>query len=78
MLKTKRDINQQDFKIIDLHFVKSLSWSCWSRHMRHGDTTTNGWKLQLNNLAVEKLIIILGLKILKYILQSATNNITTV
>ena len=23
MLKVKRDINQQDFKIVDLHFVKS-------------------------------------------------------
>ena len=23
MLKIKRDINEQDFKIVDLHFVKS-------------------------------------------------------
>ena len=35
MLKIKCDINQQDLKRVDLHFVKfeqfSLTWSCGSR-----------------------------------------------
>ena len=51
MLKIKRDINQQDFKIVDLHFVKfeyfSLTWC--------EDTISTGWKLKLNNLAVKGL-----------------------
>ena len=33
MLKIKREINQQDFRIVDLHFVKSewvsLTWNEW-------------------------------------------------
>ena len=56
MLKTKRDINQQKFKIVHLHFVKSkhvsLTRSCGSSQR---DTTRSGWKFQLNNLAVKGL-----------------------
>ena len=56
MLKVKCDINQQDLKRVDLHFVKSeifsLNWSCGSRQR---DTTSSGWKLKLNNLAVKGL-----------------------
>ena len=37
MLKIKRDTNQQDFKIVDLYFVKSkknsLTLSCGSRFL---------------------------------------------
>ena len=57
MLKIKCDINQQDLKTVDLHFVKSeyfsLTWSCGSRQR---DTTSSGWKFRLNNLAVKGLI----------------------
>ena len=53
ILKTKRAINQQDFKIVDLHFVQSeqflLTWSCGSRER---DTTLSEWKFQLNSLVV--------------------------
>ena len=56
MLKIKCDINQQDLKRVDLHFVKSdkflLTWSCGSRQR---DTTSSGWKFKLNNLAVKRL-----------------------
>ena len=54
----KRDINQQKLKLADLHFVKSeqfsLTWSCESRQR---DTTSRGWKFQLNNLAAKGLIM---------------------
>ena len=57
MLKIKRDTNQQDLKIVDLHFVKSkyfsLTWRCGS-HER--DTASSGWIFKLNNLAVKGLI----------------------
>ena len=43
MLKVQRDINQQDFKIVDLHLVKF-------EYFFH-----SLWKLQLNNLAVERV-----------------------
>ena len=60
MLMIKRDINQQDFKIVDLHFVKSefflLTWYYGSRQR---DTTSIGWKFQLNNLAVIGLTLVL-------------------
>ena len=43
MLKINLDINQQDFKIVDLHFVKSeyfsIALSCESRQR---DTTSSG------------------------------------
>ena len=52
----KRDLKQYDFKIVNLHFVKSeqfsLTWSCGSRQR---DTISNGWKFQPNNLAVKEL-----------------------
>ena len=58
MLKMKCDINQQDLKTVDLHFVKSewfsLTWSCGSRQR---DTTSSGWKFKLNNLAVKGLTL---------------------
>ena len=45
-----------NFKIIDLHCVKSewfsSTWSCGSRQR---DTTSCGWKLQLNTLAIKGL-----------------------
>ena len=51
-LKIKRDINRQNLKIVDLHLVKSeifsLTWSCGSGQR---DTTSSGWKFQLNILA---------------------------
>ena len=51
MLKIKRDINEQDFKTVDLHFVQFLStWSCVSRQR---DTTSSWWKFKLNNLALK-------------------------
>ena len=53
MLKIKRDINQQDSKIVNLHFVKSqlflLTWSCKSRQR---DTASSDWKFKLNNFIV--------------------------
>ena len=56
MLKIKRDINQQDLKIFNLHVVQSdyfsLTWSCGSRQQY---TTSSGWKFQLNNFAVIRL-----------------------
>ena len=56
MLKIKCDINQQYLKTVDLHFVKSesfsLTWSCGSRQR---DTTSSGWKFSWNNLAVKGL-----------------------
>ena len=56
MLKIKCDINKQDLKRVDLHFVKSeqfsLTWSCGSRQR---GTTSSGWKFSLNNLAVKGL-----------------------
>ena len=58
MLKIKRDINGQDFKIVDLLFVKSdefsLTWSCGSRQR---DTILSEWKFQLNNLAFKGLTL---------------------
>ena len=49
--------NQQDLNTIGLHFDKSiyftLTWSCASRQQ---DTVLSGWKLQLNNLALQGLI----------------------
>ena len=55
-LKIKRDTNQHDFKIADLRSVNSelfsLTWSCESRQR---ETTSSGWKFQLNNLAVKGL-----------------------
>ena len=57
LIMIKPDINQQDLKIVDRHFVKSgyfsLTWSCGSRQR---DTTSSGWKWQLNNLAATRLI----------------------
>ena len=57
MLRIKCDINQQDLKFVDLHFVKSeyvlLTWSCGSRQR---DTTSSGEKFKFNNLAVKGLI----------------------
>ena len=54
MVMIKRDINQQYFKSIDLYFFKSeyfsLTLTCESRQR---DTTSSGWKFQLNNLAVK-------------------------
>ena len=51
MLKIKRDTNQQDVQTVDLHFVKSesfsLTWSCGSRQQ---DTNSNEWKIKLNNV----------------------------
>ena len=56
MLQIKRNINQRNLKIFNLHFVKSeqfsLTWSCGSRQR---DTTSSGWKLQINNLAAKGL-----------------------
>ena len=56
MLKIKYDINQQYSKTIDLHVVKSesfsLTWSCGSRQR---DTISSRWKFGLNNLAVKGL-----------------------
>ena len=56
MLKIKRDTNLQDLKIVDLHFVKSEqflpTWSCRSRQR---DTTSNGWKFKLHNLALKEV-----------------------
>ena len=58
MLKIKCNINQQDLKRVDLHFVKSewfsLTWSCGSRQR---DTTSSEWKFRLNNLAVNGLMV---------------------
>ena len=60
MLKIKRDINQQDLKIVTLHFDKSeyfsLTWSCGSRQR---DATSSERKLILNNFAVETSLSIL-------------------
>ena len=55
MLKTKRDINQEDIAIIiDLRFVKfewfSLTWS------GQPDTTSSEWKFQLNTLVFKGLM----------------------
>ena len=47
MIKTKRDIDQKDFKIVDFHFC-----SCESRQR---NATSSGRKFQLNNLAVTGL-----------------------
>ena len=51
MVKIKGDMNQQDFKIIDHHFVKSencpLTWICES-HQR--DTTSSEKIFELTNL----------------------------
>ena len=42
----KRDINQQYFQIVDLHFVKSESFSLTrSCESRQRDTTSSVWKL---------------------------------
>ena len=58
MTKIKCDINQQDLKRVDLHFVKSeefsLTWSCGSRQR---DTTSSEWKFRLNILAVKGLMV---------------------
>ena len=57
MLNVKSDINQQDFKIVDLNCVKSefsaLTWSCESRQR---DTTSSGKKFKLNNVLVQGII----------------------
>ena len=56
IIEIKCDINQQDLKRIDFHFVKSESfWLTWSCGSRQRDTTSSGWKFQLNNLAVKGL-----------------------
>ena len=56
MLKIKHDINQQDFKIADLHFVKFEKFSpTWSRESRQRDISSSGWKFKLNNLATKGL-----------------------
>ena len=53
MLKIKRDINQEDWEICNLHFEKSeyfsLIWSCESRQR---DTTFSEWKFKWSNLGV--------------------------
>ena len=54
MSKIKHDINQQDFKIADLHFVKFDKLSpIWSRESRQRDISSSGWKFNLNNLAAK-------------------------
>ena len=54
MLEIKRYLNQQDFKIVDLHFVKSKNFLLtWNFDSCQSETTSSGWKLQLNNLAVK-------------------------
>ena len=53
MFKIKRDINQQDFKIVTLYFVKSEQSSCCGSWQRN--TTSSGKKVKLNNLTVERL-----------------------
>ena len=56
MLKKTRDIYQQDFKIVDLRFVKlSLAQSCGSRQR---DATSSGLIFQLNSLVVEGLMFL--------------------
>ena len=50
MLNIKRDINQQDLKTADLHFVKF----CESRQQ---DTTSSEKTIRLHNLAVKGLSI---------------------
>ena len=55
MLKTKRDINQQDLKIVDKQFVKSDYFSpTWSCESHEQDTTSSEWKFKLNNLGVKR------------------------
>ena len=50
----KRDINQQYQNLFFSQiWIISLTWSCESRQR---DTTSNGWKFQLNNLAVKELM----------------------
>ena len=54
--KDKRDRNQQDVKIADLHFVKSEYFSLiGSFGSRQRDTTLSGWKFQLNNMTAKEL-----------------------
>ena len=56
MVKAKRDINQQNWKIVDLHFIKSELFSLtWSHGSRQRDMTSSEWKFQLQNLAVKVL-----------------------
>ena len=47
MLKIKWDINQQDLKTVDLHFVKSeifsLTWSCGSRQRDTTSSENSDW-----------------------------------
>ena len=44
MFKIKCDINQQDMKTVDLHFVKSEQFSLtWSSGSRQRDTTSSEW-----------------------------------
>ena len=51
MLNIKSDINQQDFKIVNLYFVESESFSpTWSCESRQRETTSNVWKFQLKYL----------------------------
>ena len=56
MLNIKRDINVQDFKIVDPYFGKSeyflLTWSCATRQR---DSTSSGWKFQLNNFKGQRV-----------------------
>ena len=45
------------WKTVDLHFVKSESFSLtWSCGTRQRDTTSSGWKFSLNNLAVKGVV----------------------
>ena len=56
MLNLKRDIDQQDFWILDLYFVISKQFSAtWSCGSRQRDTALSGWKLKLNNFAIKWL-----------------------
>ena len=56
MLKMNRNINQQDLKIVDLHFAKcdtfSLTWSCESGQR---DTASNGREFKFTKLDVKGL-----------------------
>ena len=58
-LRSKRDIKQQYFKIVDLYFVKCESFlPTLSFGSRQRDATLSGWKFQLNDLVLK------GLKVL--------------
>ena len=53
MVKIKRATNQQNLKIVDLHFVKSENFRSLEVVDRQRDTTSSERKLQLSNLAVK-------------------------